>query len=360
MQTLHPRIAVYRRFWESQRETLRDLRLGRQTGYRPRAGDPMWIDYFPWAMGTVPEKMVFAELARRGITFYFAPYWGDMPFTQDIYEHYRPDFILPEYRIVIEVYGSYWHRLPGQAEADARKAILYEASGYRYVHLWDVEIFAGVKELIDQKIPELKEAPIRTAQILISDRPQDPRASIRSQRRSRPKVVRQRVKLPGPRKTKAPLAVSYPHLRPPRKDLPKLTAGFQGFPDEDLAGVRQYAQQWRDYIEELGKFFSRGPKRYKVPVKWAYRPEVGDWVAVKWKYVYGPSPAEQHPELYRYWMRWRGYWTRWQDAMKVSANWFTWIAQLGRYFKQYPTARQSYLAQYYSWLAWRRMHYRRL
>lgn len=331
MYELHPRRAKYERFWQRQTAALQRLAPGVLSAQKARADRPLWIDYFPWAVGTIAEKMIFAELARRQVTFFFGAYWGDMPFTEDKYEHYRPDFILPEYRIVIEVYGAYWHTMEESRRRDAKKATLYEASGYHYYQLWDYEIFASPEEALN-RIPELVHPTLRTGRIYVSDRPFDPSASLRAQRRRGPRVVRLRVKRR--RGAIPPIGKPYaPRLRPPKRLHTGRYAGFEGLEQEYLEEIRAYGAEWQAYMNTLAGYFT------------------------------GPGAAarqEAYRERYRYYLRWRDWWSRWQVAMETSQEYRDWIAELGAYFAQYPSARWIHLTEYYRWLSWRRMGYRRI
>jgi len=333
-QTLHPRAAQHRRYWRRRQYEMSELRPGVMSSQRVRADRPMWLDYYPWVPGTIGEKMVFAELARRRITFYFGGYWGDMPFTDEVYEHYRPDFILPEYRIIIEVFGHYWHTIPGQSDRDARKAAMYEASGYRHYFLWDYELFrAGAGAAIDAAIPELRRAQVRTGQIFVSDRPFDPTAALRARARRPAKVVRTKMIGPGPwKRPQVPLSIRELHLRPPKKTREERTPGFAGLPERYKSQMRQYSIEWRNYIKKLGAFFEK----------------------------YGDRARKKYPKEYRYWLRWREWWTKWQEAMFISPGFTEWMAQLSEYFARYPSARYYYASEYYRWLMWRRVGYRRL
>lgn len=328
MQVLHPRRAKYARFWARQKERMARLRPGVISAWRAGVDRPAWTDYFPWAVGTIPEKMVFTELALRNVTFFFAPYWGDMPFTESVYEHYRPDFILPEYRIVIEVYGAYWHGLPGASDRDARKAVMYESAGYHYYCLWDYDIYAGVAEALD-RIPELVNPAIQTGKIFVSDRPFDPRSSLRAQRRRWPRVVKMRVVKTLPRGLATPpLAIQVPHLRAPRRPREAREVGFMGFEPEYLKKLRAYSRQWKEYIDQLGAYFTDARAR------------------------------RYYPQQYRYWARWQDWWDVWQKAMHVGEPWREHIEELGRYFKRHPEAWRSQLVEYYRWQSWRQRIYR--
>ena len=332
MPQLHPRIAEHQRYWQRRRDALRRLAPGILSSRRAMTDRPFWVDYYPWAPGTIPEKMVFAELARRQITFFFAPYWGDMPLTQDVYEHYRPDFVLPEYRIVIEVFGAYWHTLEGQAEKDAQKAMMYEASGYHHYVLWDYQIFASVAEAVDT-IPELVNPSVRTGHIYVSDRPFDPRSSLQAQRTRGPKVIRLKVRGPSPAaRVRKPLSVRKPHLHAPRRPKPSTGPGFHGLGDDYLKEIRGYSEEWKGYVEQLGDFFDE----------------------------YGARAQKAYGEQYTYWLQWKEYWTRWQKVMTLSQDYRDWIDELGRYFRMHPESKWWREEEYYAWLAWRSVDYRTL
>ena len=98
-----------------------------------------WVDPFPQIPGTEPEKRIFAALVQMGIFFTFQ---GQIPeLAKGLYvtlaiPGYKPDFILQEYKIIIDPFSPYHHSLPGAIERDARKIGLYTALGYKVYHPW--------------------------------------------------------------------------------------------------------------------------------------------------------------------------------------------------------------------------------
>jgi hypothetical protein len=101
---------------------------------------PKWIDPYPGIPGTEPEKRVFAELRSRGIYFI---YQGQVPEFEQGHPMYflapagyKPDFILPEYRLIIDPFGAFHHSLPEAAKRDEGKITRYAAAGYAYYHPW--------------------------------------------------------------------------------------------------------------------------------------------------------------------------------------------------------------------------------
>lgn len=110
-------------------------------------GDYNWFDPFPEILGTSIEKRVFARLTLMQIPFEFqSTLMIDIPEIA-LLKEYRPDFILPDAKIVIEIQGSYWHSSPAAIEADSYKYALYTAMGYRVLTWWDYEILSNLDAL---------------------------------------------------------------------------------------------------------------------------------------------------------------------------------------------------------------------
>lgn len=114
---------------------------------RQRARIAAWVDPFPEIHGTLPEKMVYAELSRRGIPFLFLNDIHMQIPDINLDKWYQADFIIPSARIIIEVQGAFWHSKPATVEADAYKLALYEVSGYTALAWWDYDILSRLHEL---------------------------------------------------------------------------------------------------------------------------------------------------------------------------------------------------------------------
>lgn len=131
-----------------------------------RLHKPEWVDPYPSIPGTQPEKMIFEALVMRHIYFIFQ---GPLPelergkyVTLDD-PAFKPDFVLPEYRLIIDPFSPFHHSLPEGAERDARKRAIYRAFGYAFCHPWAVA--PGVF-VIDQ--PEYPHGEFRGALALLS------------------------------------------------------------------------------------------------------------------------------------------------------------------------------------------------
>jgi very-short-patch-repair endonuclease len=109
-----------------------------------------WSDPYPDVMGTMPEKMVYARLMLMQIPFYFQNQIDVNIPIANIYKKYRPDFVLPHAKIIIEVQGSYWHSKPEAIESDSYKFALYEAVGYKVLAWWDYDIESNLDKLFAQ------------------------------------------------------------------------------------------------------------------------------------------------------------------------------------------------------------------
>jgi hypothetical protein len=120
--------------------TVRRNRRRQTTSFRLHK--PKWVDPYPGIPGTEPEKRIFAALIQRRIFFI---YQGQIPELQrGLYvamaiPGFKPDFILPEYRVIIDPFSPYHHTLPDAIERDARKFALYTALGYKFYFPWALE-----------------------------------------------------------------------------------------------------------------------------------------------------------------------------------------------------------------------------
>lgn len=114
----------------------------RQHRTKFRLHKPKWIDPFPHIPGTEPEKRFFAALVDQRIFFIFQ---GQIPeLTKGLTAQleipgYKPDFVIPEYKVIIDPFSPFHHSLPEAVERDARKVMLYTAFGYAYYHPWAIE-----------------------------------------------------------------------------------------------------------------------------------------------------------------------------------------------------------------------------
>lgn len=123
---------------ENRSETSRRRFARNHTGF---------VDPFPEVGGTLPEKIVYARLTLMRIPFMVQTLFNvNIPDIQ-INKDYRPDFILPDAKIIIEVQGSYWHSQPGAIESDSYKYALYTAMGYKVLIWWDYEIESNLDAL---------------------------------------------------------------------------------------------------------------------------------------------------------------------------------------------------------------------
>ena len=118
-------------------------------------GYKRWIDPFPHIHGTEPEKRVYAALSQRGIRFYFLNDISTSIPEINIFKEYQADFILPDFKIIIEVQGYFWHTKPGAIESDAFKFAMYEAAGYKPLAWCDYEILENINQLFIRDLPSV-------------------------------------------------------------------------------------------------------------------------------------------------------------------------------------------------------------
>lgn len=109
---------------------------------------PWWVDPYLDIPGSSIEKMVLAELARRGVFFIFRAQRNDIGGFVD--PKWEADFLLPHHKIWIEVQGSYFHSLPGAIERDSLRYAALEMAGWKPVFLWEFDIRTRLIDLLDE------------------------------------------------------------------------------------------------------------------------------------------------------------------------------------------------------------------
>jgi hypothetical protein len=120
-------------------------------GRRIRFYVPRWVDPFFWIQGSVPEKMVMAELVRRGIYFEHTPQKNQLGGMVD--PTWEADFLFPQYKIWLEVNGLYFHTLPGAPERDALRRVMIEDAGWKFMAFWDFDILTRLQDIMNE-VPE--------------------------------------------------------------------------------------------------------------------------------------------------------------------------------------------------------------
>jgi G:T-mismatch repair DNA endonuclease (very short patch repair protein) len=113
-----------------------------------RVYTPQWIDPYFWLVGSSIEKMVMAELARRGVFFIFRSQKNDLGGFVD--PSWEADLLLPHHKIWIEVQGSYWHSQKGSIENDSLRYAAIEMAGWKPVFLWEFDIRERLHEKLDE------------------------------------------------------------------------------------------------------------------------------------------------------------------------------------------------------------------
>ncbi len=143
---------------------------GRISSRRARSGPrkfrllkPKWIDPYPWIPGTVPEKMIFDVLVRRRIFFIFHGTPDDFD-GNDALTFYAPtlhdfDFVIPEYKVVIDPFSEFHHAQADSVRRDTLRAVVLYSMGWAYYHPWAHEVEANAIGVVDS-IPEFGKPPV--------------------------------------------------------------------------------------------------------------------------------------------------------------------------------------------------------
>ncbi len=321
-ENLHPRHLMARNYWNRIDRELRENRdVNILSSYTPGHRSEPLYDYLDGIAGTVPEKLLLQELLFMGVSVWFSKFVGDFPFTPDKEEKARPDFILPDYRIIIEVFGEYWHSREGAYERDALRSGMYTAQGFDVRIILDSEIIANPRYALFTAVPELRANVIRGGEFILPKK-FNPTAAIEARLKRWPKVVRT--------KTQWGFRSLYQYSptgeAPPRKKhVPgPIFRGFGPLDAEYLKQTKGYGTRYREWITGALAEWVRSVTAIVgqiIDYVWIGDPDhIGemDWTDEDgvfhegfgyWKPVVFRLSGEQK-ELVNFYFRWRKWWTR--------------------------------------------------
>ncbi|MBT9137704.1 MAG: hypothetical protein DDT31_00242 [Syntrophomonadaceae bacterium] len=109
-----------------------------------------------------PQEMVRSLLEQLGVIF--------IENDRKLIKPYEVDFLLPDYKLAVEVNGVYWHSDDRASVSLLKKTELVEQQGYQLLHLWDLEItdkFPVVEGLLRAKLGFLKKFNARSCKLLM-------------------------------------------------------------------------------------------------------------------------------------------------------------------------------------------------
>lgn len=141
---------------------LRTSRQRRRGSFRLHK--PRWIDPFPHIPGTESEKRIFEALWRRKIYFRFQADFTDKELEAGAGliadANFKPDFVIPEYRVIIDPFSDFHHTLQDAVARDARKRIFYQyVLGFAFYTPWHSEVIREGGLKIVGRITELNGLP---------------------------------------------------------------------------------------------------------------------------------------------------------------------------------------------------------
>jgi len=96
--------------------------------------------------GTSIEVKMAAELMKRGLYFEEQYVLGNK---------FILDFLLPDYGVVVECDGDYWHSRPEVVKRDRSKNAYVRACGLTLFRFWERDINASVEACVDMIIAEI-------------------------------------------------------------------------------------------------------------------------------------------------------------------------------------------------------------
>lgn len=146
-----------------------------KTDNRIKGYVPHWVDQYWYIQGSSIEKMVLAELIRRGIYFEHTPQVNSLPWQAWMFSqgqnprNWEPDFLFPQYRIWLEIQGAYFHTLPGQVETDALRFAYIESVGWKPIAWWEDDIRTRLNDIMNA-VPEFYNVDLALNEKLIGTR----------------------------------------------------------------------------------------------------------------------------------------------------------------------------------------------
>jgi len=311
-EQLHPRTLLAREYWNRVARMRRDANeRGLVSSYYPGIKDIGYIDYLDNIDGTIPEKLLLQEILGRGVSVWYSLFIGDFPFTTDKEEKARPDFILPDYKILIEVAGEYWHSREGAWERDAQRAAWYMVMGFSVRIIPDYEILQDPLYALLKYVPELTNPQYKGEDFRFT-RNYQPSAPIIALRKRFPKV--QRTRMTGETK----FTRFRPTGAPPPKVKRKLGPLFTGFGPahaDYVKKIEQYGQDYRNWvINDLGSWVQDVSGAEGQTVGWVWIGDTdheGEEGYGYWKPV-NFHLTQEHKELIQFYYRFRNWWKRWR------------------------------------------------
>ena len=70
---------------------------------------------------------------------------------------YNPDFISKNKKVILEVFGKYWHEKKGAQNRDNIKLKLFKRLGYKVIIVWDYELLKQNEKEIIKKLKKIKD-----------------------------------------------------------------------------------------------------------------------------------------------------------------------------------------------------------
>lgn len=85
-----------------------------------------------------PEKLIIKIIRENNLYFYYV---GDGKiWFIGITQHFNPDFINKEKKLIIELFGDYWHNRKDSKIRDIERLETYSKYGYKTLIIWDYEL----------------------------------------------------------------------------------------------------------------------------------------------------------------------------------------------------------------------------
>ena len=99
---------------------------------------------------TKPERRIIKLIKKNNLSFYYVGR-GEIWFRGKN-NIFNPDFIHKSRKLIIEVFGNYWHNLPDRKKLDKVRLRTYKKYGYKTLIIWESYILENIEDKVLEKI----------------------------------------------------------------------------------------------------------------------------------------------------------------------------------------------------------------
>lgn len=114
---------LIKKWWSNPKNKIKQLKAQRR-GFEKRP--------------TNPEKILIELIKENNLKFVYVGNGKKWIFDKGLF--FNPDFINKKERIILELYGDYWHKRPEAIMRDQQRIEVYNKRGWKPIIIWEHEL----------------------------------------------------------------------------------------------------------------------------------------------------------------------------------------------------------------------------